>query len=403
MTRASEKVAVPRLRFKGCEGAWSSEPFAKFVERRTVAADDDRLPCVEYEDIVSGEGRLNDAFPKKQTHKKGLLFEPDDVLFGKLRPYLRNQLRAEFKGIAVGDFWVFRGTSICGKFLYALTESEGFQFIANISAGSKMPRSDWNLVSSSQFSYPHDSMEQDKIGQGFQTIDTTVSLCESRLSSLRQLKRAMLVKMFPRPGQCVPEIRFKGFERKWEEALLSRYLTVSDSVNVDDTFDANDVLSVSGEYGVVNQILFQGRSFAGASLKNYHVLRHGQVTYTKSPLKQCPYGIVKTNKGADGIVSSLYGVYNAKSGVDAEFVQVYFDNHDRLNAYLRPLVNKGAKNTLLISDENALTGEVCFPSFEEQRKIAAFFHNLDRLIGAAEKKVAKLRQVKASLLERMFV
>ena len=90
-----------------------------------------------------------------------------------------------------------------------------------------------------------------------------------------------------------PPLRFKGFEGAWEAKRLSAYLKVSGEQNEDNRFGVNDVLSVSGESGVVNQIEFQGRSFAGASVSGYHVLHKGQVTYTKSPLKANPYGIIK--------------------------------------------------------------------------------------------------------------
>ena len=197
-----------------------------------------------------------------------------------------------------------------------------------------------------------------------------------------------------------PRIRFKEFGGAWEADKLSRHLSVSEERNEDNRYGAADVFSVSREHGVVNQIEFQGRSFAGASLLGYRVIHKGQVAYTKSPLKAAPYGIVKADKTKSGSVSALYGVYDAIA--DADFVQTFFENDDRLNAYLRPLVNKGAKNTLLVSDEDALSGEVRFPSLPEQRRIAELFRNLDETIAATDARLEKLRQSKKSLLEKMF-
>lgn len=197
-----------------------------------------------------------------------------------------------------------------------------------------------------------------------------------------------------------PRIRFEGFDGAWETGPLSRHLSVSEERNEDNRYGAADVFSVSREHGVVNQIEFQGRSFAGASLLGYRVIHKGQIAYTKSPLKAAPYGIVKADKRQSGIVSALYGVYDASA--DADFVQTFFENDDRLNAYLRPLVNKGAKNTLLVSDEDALSGEVRFPSLPEQRRIAELFRNLDETIAATDARLEKLRQSKKSLLEKMF-
>lgn len=201
----------------------------------------------------------------------------------------------------------------------------------------------------------------------------------------------------------VPEIRFKGFEGIWEEIPLSEYLSVSNEKNALNAYNKYDIYSVSREYGVVNQIEYQGKSFAGASLTGYGVVHTWDVVYTKSPLKLQPYGIIKTNKSQDGIVSALYGVFTPNDKVDSSFVQTYFELDQRLNDYLRPLVNKGAKNTLLISDEDAVKGKVVFPKKDEQEKLVKMFNTLDSLIRKLEQKLDKLRNIKQSLLNQMFV
>lgn len=201
----------------------------------------------------------------------------------------------------------------------------------------------------------------------------------------------------------VPKVRFKGFEVDWEETPLSEYITVSNEKNASNKYDKYDIYSVSREYGVVNQIEYQGKSFAGASLTGYGVVHTWDVVYTKSPLKLQPYGIIKTNKTQNGIVSALYGVFTPNGNVDANFVQTYFELDQRLNDYLRPLVNKGAKNTLLISDEDAIKGNVIFPKKDEQEKIVKMFNTLDTLIRKLEQKLEKLRNIKQSLLNQMFI
>lgn len=137
-----------------------------------------------------------------------------------------------------------------------------------------------------------------------------------------------------------PSLRFLGYNEVWEQHKLNHYLEISTEKNIENKYDIFDVLSVSGDFGVVNQIEFQGRSFAGASVTNYSVVNTNDVVYTKSPLKASPYGIIKTNKGKTGIVSVLYGVYHTKENVYAPFIQDYFKQNARLNTYLRPLVNK---------------------------------------------------------------
>lgn len=200
----------------------------------------------------------------------------------------------------------------------------------------------------------------------------------------------------------IPALRFKGFTDAWEQRKLIDYLEVSKEKNKNEVFGKEDVLSVSGDYGIVNQIEFQGRSFAGASVAPYGIVDTGDIVYTKSPLKSNPYGIIKANKGKTGIVSTLYAVYKPLDNVCSDFVQIYFEQDARMNNYMRPLVNKGAKNDMKVSDVNALKGEVCFPSKYEQIKISEHFAKLDRLIALHQRKCDQTKELKKTMLQKMF-
>ena len=167
-------------------------------------------------------------------------------------------------------------------------------------------------------------------------------------------------------------------------------------------FGKEDVLSVSGEYGVINQIAFQGRSFAGESVADYHVVETDDIVYTKSPLKANPYGIIKVNKGIPGIVSTLYAVYHPLNTVAPRFVDLYFANDLRLNKFLKPLVNIGAKHDMKVNNSFVLTGTVVFPSIGEQQKLVDFFAKLDRRIEAQRKIVDTLKKYKRGLLNKVF-
>ena len=250
---------------------------------------------------------------------------------------------------------------------------------------------------------PSSRGEQKLIGTLFAHIDNLITLHQRKHDQLATLKKSLLDKMFPKPGSDVPELRFAGFAEPWEQRKLNQFVSVTSEKNLDGTFAREDVLSVSRDLGVVNQIEFQGRSFAGADVSVYGILRHGDIVYTKSPLRANPYGIIKTNKGRSGIVSTLYATYRARPGVDPDFVQCYFDQDARLNNYLHPLVNKGAKNDMKVSAGNAITGDVCFPEYEEQRLIAMLFDRLDNLITLHQRKHDQLATLKKSLLDKMFV
>ena len=210
--------------------------------------------------------------------------------------------------------------------------------------------------------------EQKMIGQYFSQLDNLITLHQRKCANLCS------------PSQVVFSLLFATSTFSWEQRKLEDYLTVSVEKNTGNIYGRSDVLSVSGDYGIVNQIEFQGRSFAGASVSNYGVVQTGDVVYTKSPLNSNPYGIIKTNKGKPGIVSTLYAVYHPKENAFSDFIQVYFEQHARMNNYMHPLVNKGAKNDMKVSAENALKGPVCFPSRIEQESVSAFFSVLDNLI-----------------------
>ena len=173
--------------------------------------------------------------------------------------------------------------------------------------------------------------------------------------------------------------------------------------NDEEKFTKNDVLSVSGDFGIVNQIKFLGRSYAGESVKNYHVVHTGDIVYTKSPLKSNPYGIIKVNKGDAGIVSTLYAVYSCKASLNGEYLDYYFQLDDNTNRYLRPLVHKGAKNDMKINNEHVLSDKILICSINEQDKIVEFMKVIDKKIKNEEKKLSSLNEYKKGLLQQMFV
>ena len=199
-----------------------------------------------------------------------------------------------------------------------------------------------------------------------------------------------------------PKLRFPGFDEPWEHKELLYYLVENTDRNKQLKFGKENVLSVSGEYGIVNQIAFQGRSFAGESVADYHVVETDDIVYTKSPLKANPYGIIKVNNGVPGIVSTLYAVYHPLKTVVPRFVDFYFSNDLRLNKFLKPLVNIGAKHDMKVNNTFVLTGMVVFPPLREQQKIVDFLTILDRRIDVQRKKVDALKKYKRGLLSREF-
>jgi len=199
-----------------------------------------------------------------------------------------------------------------------------------------------------------------------------------------------------------PLVRFPEFKDDWKHKQLNKLLSVSKTTNKDLKYGKEEVLSVSGESGIVNQIEHLGRSYAGVSVHNYGVVELNQIVYTKSPLKANPFGIIKLNKRKVGIVSTLYAVYNVNQETDGQFIEYYFSLDANLNRYLRPLVRKGAKNTLQVTDEEAIKGKLPFPQLPEQKKIAHFFSIVDQKINQLQEKLNGLELYKKGMMQQIF-
>ncbi len=187
---------LPHIRFKEYTGEWFLATFREMAQRVSTYGISNTLPSVEFEDIVAGEGVLNKDIYRKNVVKRGVRFDENDVLFGKLRPYLKNILFADFSGVAVGDFWVLRATEkVDPYFLYVLVSTQQFMDVANISSGSKMPRADWSLVSNSEFAIPSSIKEQRRIASFFRNLDKQINNQTQQIEKLKQMKKACLSQM----------------------------------------------------------------------------------------------------------------------------------------------------------------------------------------------------------------
>ncbi|SCI13978.1 restriction endonuclease subunit S [uncultured Faecalibacterium sp.] len=380
----------PALRFKGFTDPWEQRKLGEMV---------DVCSGMDYKHLSEGDIPVYGTGGYMLSVNKALSYDRNAVGIGRKgtidKPYI---LKA--------PFWTV------DTLFYAIPkDSKNIDFTFDVfqkvdwkkkDESTGVPSLSKIAINETSISTPS-KLEQERIGSFFRNLDTLITLHQRKYEKLVNIKKSMLDKMFPQNGASVPEIRFKGFTDPWEQRKLEEYLEVSGQKNFEGIYTKEDVLSVSGDFGIVNQIEFQGRSFAGASVANYGVVETGDIVYTKSPLKSNPYGIIKANKGKNGIVSTLYAVYKPKQSANPEFVQIYFEQDARMNNYMHPLVNKGAKNDMKVSAENALKGQIVFPDIKEQRTISEFFRNLDTLITLHQRKLEKLQNIKKSCLEKMFV
>ena len=401
---SERKRNVPKLRFPGFTEDWEQRKLGEVVERVSCTSEDSEIPQVEYEDIISGEGRLNKDITKKLSNKKGILFRKGDVLYGKLRPYLKNWLLPDFSGKAVGDFWVLRSEKVQSSFLYNLIQSNRFELASNQSTGTKMPRADWNLVANTEFPVPVSIEEQISIGNIFKLLNNSITLHQRKLENLKLKKKALLQKLFPKNGEQFPELRFPGFTDAWEQRKLSDF---TERVVRKNGEESDRPLTISAQDGLVDQREYFNRQVASKDMSNYYLIKNGEFAYNKSYSEGYPFGAIKRlDYYESGALSTLYIVFKLiDANVLSVFIVAYYMTH-LWYGEISKRASEGARNhgLLNISPADFFQSEMLIPTnVNEQRLIGKFFEDFENLITLHQRKLEHLQLQKKSLLQLMFV
>ncbi|KES43081.1 type I restriction endonuclease subunit S [Listeria monocytogenes] len=377
--------------------AWEQRKFIEIINRLSKTSNSSILPKVEYEDIIAEEGRLNKDISNKFDSRKGILFQPKNILYGKLRPYLKNWLYPDFKGVAVGDFWVFEAIEATPRFIYNLIQSDSYQKVANDTAGTKMPRSDWTKVSNSSFFIPKESSEQKRIGTFFKQLDDTIALHQRKLDTLKQMKKGLLQQMFPKSEEDVPKIRFADFDEEWYQRKLGEEFEKINERN-DGSFGKTHWISVAKMYFVEpNKVLSNN-----IDTRTY-VMRKGDIAFEGHSNTDFKFGRFVANDIGPGIVSELFPVYRHKTNYDNN----YWKNAIQLEHIMAPIYSKSitssGNSSNKLDSKHFLNQKIYIADFEEQEKIGSIFKQLDNTIILYQNKLNKFDILKKAYLQTMFI
>ena len=389
----------PEIRFSGFTDDWEQRKFEKFAQRQsnTMISNPDN-PCIEYEDVISEQGILNKDVCSKDAEKNGIIFTEEDILYGKLRPYLHNWLNPDFKGVAVGDWWVLRPINMDKNFLYWLIQTPQYDNAANQSSGTKMPRADWKLVSNTDFYVPISNEEQAKIAGLFEIINTLITLHQRKLNGLKNVKKAMLEKMFPKNGESVPEIRFSGFTDDWEQRKLSSM------TNYKNGKSHEDKQSTSGKLELIN---LNSISISGGLKHSGKFIDEADNTLQKDDLvmilSDVGHGdllgrVALIPEDDRFVLNQRVALLRPNTTADPQFLFSY------INAHQYYFKAQGAGMSQLNISKGSVENFISFvPIIEEQKKIGAFFKQLDDTIVLHQRKLDKLKTLKKAMLEKMFI
>ncbi|KAB5760907.1 restriction endonuclease subunit S [Bifidobacterium adolescentis] len=260
-----------------------------------------------------------------------------------------------------------------------------------------------NQIAEVMLPIPRSRQEQEQIGALFRDLDSLITLHQRKYDKLCVLKKSMLDKMFPKGGSLYPEIRFAGFTDPWEQRKLGEVARRVTRKN--ENRDSDLPLTISAQYGLVDQRTFFNNQVASKDMSGYFLLRKGEFAYNKSTSTDSPWGAIKRLEKYDmGCVSTLYICFELLSG-DPDFLVTYYET-DRWYKAVQLIAAEGARNhgLLNIAPDDFFETQICIPKrIDEQRQIGAFFDRLDSLITLHQRKLELLRNIKKSMLDKMFV
>lgn len=195
--------------------------------------------------------------------------------------------------------------------------------------------------------------------------------------------------------------RIAGYSAaKWKKVHMRDVLTEHKQLSS----GMEEVCSVSLHKGVVNQIEHLGRVYAATNTSKYNLVKPGDIIYTKSPTGSFPYGIIKQSRlDRNVIVSPLYGVFTPLSVYLGAFLDCYFASDVSTGNYLRPIIHKGAKNTMNITNETFLSNTLYLPmDNREQEKIAEIINNAKQEIDLLKQQSETYRKQKNGLMQKLL-
>ena len=233
--------------------------------------------------------------------------------------------------------------------------------------------------------------EQKKIAKLLSLLDERIATQNKIIDKLQSLIKGIMV-----------ELQKQGIDRgTWKKISLCDVLSERNERNT----NLYQVFSVSVSQGIVNQVDYLGRSFAAKDTSKYNVVHYGDLVYTKSPTGSFPYGIVKQSRNIENVaVSPLYGVYEPRSLAAGTYLHEYFLSEINTHNYLHPLIQKGAKNTINITNQRFLENRVPMPvNSNELLLISKLLYSLNDKIKYVQNTLREYHKQKQYLLRQMFI
>ena len=251
-------------------------------------------------------------------------------------------------------------------------------------------------IKNMEFLHPSSKEEQHKIGELLTNLDYLITLHQRKLEKLQLVKKSMLEKMFPKNGSKIPEIRFEGFTDDWEQRKLGKLYQRNTERN-ENLIGYDKTISVA-----TMSYKDDGNGASESSLSTYKVLRVGDIAFEGHTNKQFRFGRFVVNDIGTGIMSPRFSTLRPLNEMPVNFWKQYIHSESVMRRILVNSTKAGTMMNELVIPE-FLNQTIMVPSENEQAVIGQYFTNLDNLITLHQRKLEKMKSIKKSLLEKLFV
>lgn len=373
---------------------WSIEEFGKIAQiskSKYSPKENEHFQCVELEHLQSGFGTIlgvTDSALQKSTKNR---FCKGQILFGKLRPYLKKYWQAEFDGVCSSEIWVLDciNKNCTNNYLFYLVQQHRFLQAANVSSGSKMPRSDWEFLSEHPYSLPPLSQQQ-KIDSILRTWDKAIRNIQKIIAQLGKRNKG-LVQQLLTPGKNWRKIKFSD--------VFDRVVQKNDKKNT-------NVVTVSAQRGFVKQNEFFNKTVASEKLDNYYLVVRGEFCYNKSYSRGFDWGAVKRlNEFEEAVVTPLYICFKLKTQQEfcSDFFEFFFDACMLDNELSKIAYEGGRAHGLLnVAPSDFFNIRIAVPEYHEQLKIANILSASKTQIRYFERYLEKMQIQKQALMQKLL-
>lgn len=402
----------PKIRFIGHKLNWSVVALDKVTTARNASnalVNNRNLLSLSYgkivnKDIDSNKGLLPSSFSTYQ------IIEPNTIVFrGTDLQNDKRSLRVAIskqKGIISPAYVTMDVTdeNILPYYLYLAMHWHDVSKKSYYKMGDGLRQTlPYSVLKELEIPFP-DKSEQQEIIAYFRKLDAKLQASAKKVESLKKLKSASLVAMFPQNGESMPKVRFKGFEGEWRRIKFSKISSRVTRRN--DMLECKLPLTISANEGLISQEKFFKNIVASSNLDNYYLLKRGEFAYNKSYSNGYPFGAIKRlDKYGSGVLSPLYICFGIHNEVDSDYICFFFET-TLWHKDVAERATEGARNhgILNIGTEDFFDIDIMIPeSKEEQQSIATFFRSLDRKIALETARLEKLKQIKLACLDKMFV